>query len=656
MKSIRLWKLLLVSVFAMFVVACKPFASFTVSPDPVVAGQVATFDASASSVGPKPKNNAAVSYAWDFGDGSTGTGKVATHTFAAAGTYTVKLSVTDKAGRVGTSVDQVKVKAGDDPTTGTTVPLNLTVRGADGALLAGAQVTLGSLSVNTNNAGVASVAQAPAGAGRVLRVSKAGFVTQVLNLNLVAGTTPQEVGVRLLAVKETIAIAQAEVAQVLLANSLGASVTLPANALVNAQGVVASGPITLQLTPWNIDGSDLLAMPGNGEALDAQNNRVSLISAGMLTVDFFNAAGEKLQLASNKTADIQMDLPYERINGQTLTVGSIIPLWNFDEAQGLWVEEGTGVVVASATSPTGLAVKATVSHFSTWNWDFKFENAGSLVIRCVNAQQQSVSCTVLANVSLPDGSHFVRSTTLGTEPTTIINMPSEGSISWFASTSTGLQGSATSGTSGTVVITLSPPTTSNFVQCRISGNTAIACNVTVTGTLPNGATQSLQFALPAEGGTIETGLAANSSLNWEGESFRIGTGNSSVRNTGTATSGSSGSVTIELDTEESVSPRIARVQCDTVSEPTFDQTEPLAFCDLTVRVFSGVEQLVYNSSLRVPTGVPVNVPVPQGGFASITANAISPGGFGVSAFESFSYEDLLSNTLYVLRLRMLFAT
>jgi hypothetical protein len=233
MKSIRLWKLLLVSVFAMFVVACKPFASFTVSPDPVVAGQVATFDASASSVGPKPKNNAAVSYAWDFGDGTTGTGKVATHTFAAAGTYTVKLSVTDKAGRVGTSVDKVKVKAGDDPTTGTTVPLNLTVRGADGALLAGAQVTLGSLSVNTNNAGVASVAQAPAGAGRVLRVSKAGFVTQVLNLDLVAGTTPQEVGVRLLAVKETIAIAQAEVAQVLLANSLGASVTLPANALVN---------------------------------------------------------------------------------------------------------------------------------------------------------------------------------------------------------------------------------------------------------------------------------------------------------------------------------------------------------------------------------------------------------------------------------------
>jgi len=35
------------------------------------------------------------SYAWDFGDGGSGTGKTATHTFPGAGTYTVKLTVTD---------------------------------------------------------------------------------------------------------------------------------------------------------------------------------------------------------------------------------------------------------------------------------------------------------------------------------------------------------------------------------------------------------------------------------------------------------------------------------------------------------------------------------------------------------------------------------
>jgi PKD repeat protein len=38
------------------------------------------------------------SYAWEFGDGGTGTGKTATHTYPGAGTYTVKLTVTDDDG------------------------------------------------------------------------------------------------------------------------------------------------------------------------------------------------------------------------------------------------------------------------------------------------------------------------------------------------------------------------------------------------------------------------------------------------------------------------------------------------------------------------------------------------------------------------------
>ncbi len=39
-----------------------------------------------------------VSYAWTFGDGTTGTGVTASHTYAAAGTYSVRLTVTDGGG------------------------------------------------------------------------------------------------------------------------------------------------------------------------------------------------------------------------------------------------------------------------------------------------------------------------------------------------------------------------------------------------------------------------------------------------------------------------------------------------------------------------------------------------------------------------------
>lgn len=54
------------------------------------------FDASGSTVASPP----IVSYAWDFNDGTTATGKYAVHQFTIAGTYLVKLTVTDSAANV----------------------------------------------------------------------------------------------------------------------------------------------------------------------------------------------------------------------------------------------------------------------------------------------------------------------------------------------------------------------------------------------------------------------------------------------------------------------------------------------------------------------------------------------------------------------------
>ena len=54
-----------------------------------------TFDGSASS---DPQGELPLSYAWDFGDGTTGTGVRPTHTYAASGVYTVSLVVRDVKG------------------------------------------------------------------------------------------------------------------------------------------------------------------------------------------------------------------------------------------------------------------------------------------------------------------------------------------------------------------------------------------------------------------------------------------------------------------------------------------------------------------------------------------------------------------------------
>ena len=57
-------------------------------------GLAVDFDAAASS----DPDGTIASYAWDFGDGETGTGVSPAHTYGAAGSYTVKLTVTDDRG------------------------------------------------------------------------------------------------------------------------------------------------------------------------------------------------------------------------------------------------------------------------------------------------------------------------------------------------------------------------------------------------------------------------------------------------------------------------------------------------------------------------------------------------------------------------------
>jgi PKD repeat protein len=62
-------------------------ASFTFSPATPAPGQAVTFNGGASTGSPSQ-------YAWDFGDGTSGTGQTATHTYAATGNYLAKLTVT----------------------------------------------------------------------------------------------------------------------------------------------------------------------------------------------------------------------------------------------------------------------------------------------------------------------------------------------------------------------------------------------------------------------------------------------------------------------------------------------------------------------------------------------------------------------------------
>jgi PKD repeat protein len=98
-----------------------PTADFVVTPTPVNLNVAAIFDASSScgdaiTSGRCSGSRTITSYAWTFGDGSSGSGKTVLHTFAAIGTFNATLTVTNDYGLAASQTQAITVSATVAPT------------------------------------------------------------------------------------------------------------------------------------------------------------------------------------------------------------------------------------------------------------------------------------------------------------------------------------------------------------------------------------------------------------------------------------------------------------------------------------------------------------------------------------------------------------
>ncbi len=94
-----------------------PTAHLTVSSSPMGnAPLLVTFDASESS----DPENSALTYSWDFGDGTTAAGdQLTSHQYSIAGTYTARVTVSDSQGASDTVASQPIMVTTDDDGSGT---------------------------------------------------------------------------------------------------------------------------------------------------------------------------------------------------------------------------------------------------------------------------------------------------------------------------------------------------------------------------------------------------------------------------------------------------------------------------------------------------------------------------------------------------------
>ena len=161
----------------------------------------------------------------------------------------------------------------------------------------------------------------------------------------------------------------------------GASVSIPAGSFVDENGSPVTGNIDLTITPVDISRSaTLAAFPGEfSGVLEGATEDSPIISFGAVEYEF-SQSGQPVQLVTGQTADILIPIyiaTYQ--DGSPIALGDTIPLWSLNEGSGLWEQEGNGTVVASAASPTGLAMDANVGHFSWWNCDVTMNAAQAIV-------------------------------------------------------------------------------------------------------------------------------------------------------------------------------------------------------------------------------------------------------------------------------------
>jgi hypothetical protein len=260
---------------------------------------------------------------------------------------------------------QKEVSVSNLPGTSNATTISATISGRvvneNGLPIQGAIVKAGTTTTQTNTNGEFNMNNATVvDKAAFVTVEKSGYFTGSRTF-IAKANQKHFIEVELLPATNAGTVSAANGGTVTLSNT--SAVTLPANAVVvKSTGAAYSGTVQVAMT-WIDPTSNRLMrqMPGDLRGIDETSTEVGLQSFGMLGVELTGSAGEKLQIAVGKKATLNFPLPASIVS----TAPATIALGSFNEATGLWKQEGTA-------TKSGNSYTAEVSHFSFWNCDAPF--------------------------------------------------------------------------------------------------------------------------------------------------------------------------------------------------------------------------------------------------------------------------------------------
>jgi len=205
----------------------------------------------------------------------------------------------------------------------------------------------------------------------VVKFEKAGYMDVVRSFP--AGEQLQQKVVMQKVQTETFSASETKILGVTTPEYGGSTMTVQfeANSFKKADGSTYTGQVTAESTYLNPDNSTAFAeaMPGDLTT----NGGEQLISGGMVAVNLKDADGNELTLDASKPATLMFPIP-QKIKSNT--PDSEPRLWYFDEAKGVWVDEG-------AVEMVGDYYQGKVTHFSWHNLDYP-EARATLKVKVVD--------------------------------------------------------------------------------------------------------------------------------------------------------------------------------------------------------------------------------------------------------------------------------